>query len=197
MKRIKTIAPALALGGLLAAPLPSLAANGMGQESGFFLGGGAIYTRIDNQFYSSPDFPSDDDEFDDDRVSWKALAGYRFSPALALEAQYIDFGKASNDIASAEADGWTAAVIAGIPFPFVHPYAKAGALFWDTKASLGPVSGKNDGTDFFWGVGARVPLGEAVDLRLEYERFQLDGDNIETDIDAASLNLQFNFGAAY
>ncbi len=194
MKRLTLAVPALALAGVTALP----AAAQPSADSGLFLGGGAIYTRVENAFYSSPDFPSDEDEFDDDRVSWKALAGFRMNPVVSLEAQYLDFGEAESDFASAEADGWTAAVVADLPLPIITPYAKAGALFWNTDASLdgpGNVSASDDGTDFFWGLGARLPLGESTDLRLEYERFELEGDNVETNIDAASLNLQFNFGA--
>jgi OOP family OmpA-OmpF porin len=198
MKTYQRFLPLLALGGLMAAPLPTLAAEAPKVDPGFFVGGGAIYTRVKNEFYESSDFPTDDDDFDDDRVSWKALAGFRFNEVLSLEGQYIDFGDAENNGARAEADGWTAAVVANIPTPYVQPYAKAGALFWNTDAHVrgvlnNTIKASDDGTDFFWGLGVRVPLGQALDVRLEYERYDLDGDNLETKIDAASLNLQFNF----
>src|SRR3546814_11298181 len=63
-------------------------------------------------------------------------AGYRFTPIFSVEGQYIDFGDAENNSARVEADGWTAALVADIPFKFIQPYAKAGALFWDTDAHL-------------------------------------------------------------
>lgn len=195
MKRRARAISLMAIGGMLALPAFAQADT----ESGLFLGGGAIYTRVDNELYSSPDFPSNDEEFDDDRVSWKALAGFRFNPVLSLEAQYLDFGDAESNGARAEADGWTAAAVADLPLGPVTPYAKAGALFWNTDAYVrGPLNStaraSDDGTDFFWGLGAHIPLGEVADLRLEYERFELEGDNLETRVDAASLNLQFNFG---
>ena len=198
MKIEKLLLPALALGGVMAMPLPALANEMPHQEPGFFVGGGAIYTRVKNEFYESADFPSNDDDFDDDRVSWKAMAGFRFNPVLSLEGQYIDFGDAENNGARAEGDGWTAALVADVPTPYVQPYAKAGALFWNTDAHVrgvlnNTVKASDDGTDFFWGLGVRIPLGEAVDLRAEYERYDLDGDNLDTKVDAASLNLQFNF----
>ncbi|MGH8446355.1 MAG: porin family protein [Solimonas sp.] len=198
MKRYKLLLPALALGGVVALPLPA-AADTPHQEPGFFLGGGAIYTRTKNEFYESDDFPSNDDDFNDDYVSWKAFAGFRINPVLSIEGQYIDFGDAESNQARAEADGWTAALVADIPMPYVQPYAKAGALFWNTDAHVrGPLNNtlkaSDDGTDFFWGVGVRIPIGDALDVRVEYERFDLDGDNVDTKIDAASVNLQFNFG---
>ncbi|WP_028081838.1 porin family protein [Solimonas soli] len=196
MKYKKLLLPALAMGAVVAMPMPALADDLPHREPGFFIGGGAIYTRVKNEFYESDDFPNQPDDFDDDHVSWKALAGFRFNPVLSIEGQYVDFGDAENNSARAEADGWTAALVADIPLRYVQPYAKAGALFWNEDAHIRGTNLKasDDGTDFFWGLGVRVPLGEGVDLRAEYERYDLDGDNVDTKIDAASLNLQFNFG---
>lgn len=194
--------PLLAAGGLMAVAMPSFAEDLPHQDPGIFVGGGAIYTRLNNKF-SSQDF--DIDNFDDDRVSWKAFAGYRFTPIFSVEGQYIDFGDAENSSARVEADGWTAALVADIPFRYIQPYAKAGALFWNTDAHLrGALSNvskvSSDGTDFFWGLGARMDLSENAELRLEYERFKLKGDagenddySVDSKIDAVSLNLQFNF----
>lgn len=199
----KLVLPAMAIGGLVALPLPALAAPPH-QDPGLFIGGGAIYTRLQNDF-TDQSFPNDDDDFDDDRVSWKAFAGFRFNPVLSIEGQYVDFGDAENSGARVEADGWTAALVADIPLKYVQPYAKAGALFWDTDAHLRGVLSdashvSSDGTDFFWGLGVRVPFSEALELRVEYERYQLSGDadddddfRVDSRIDAASVNLQFNF----
>lgn len=199
----KIMLPLLAAGGLMAMSMPSFAEDLPHQNPGIFVGGSAIYTRLDNKFSSDQNF--DPDDFDDDRVSWKAFAGYRFTPIFSVEGQYVDFGDAENSSARVEADGWTAALVADIPFKFIQPYAKAGALFWNTDAHLrGALANaskvSSDGTDFFWGVGARMNLSENLDLRLEYERYQLDGDaggdddySVDTDIDAVSLGLQFNF----
>jgi opacity protein-like surface antigen len=199
----KFMLPVLAVGGVMALPTPASAAGDLPhQDPGIFIGGGAIYTRLDNDF-TSQDFDTDD--FDDDRVSWKAFAGYRLTPIFSLEGQYIDFGDAENSSARVEADGWTAALVADIPFRYIQPYAKAGALFWDTDAHLrGALADashvSSDGTDFFWGLGVRFDLSDNLDLRVEYERFKLNGDaggdddfSVDTKIDAASVNLQFSF----
>ena len=195
MKRWTLILPVAALG-FSTLPLAAHAQENT-PAPGFVSGGGAIYTNIENKFVDQ-DFPEDDDDFDDDRVSWKALAGFRFNPVLSVEGQYIDFGDAENNGARAEADGWTAAAVVDIPIPYVQPYAKAGALFWDTDAHVrGPLNStlraSDDGTDFFWGLGVRFNLTENLALRAEYERFELEGDSVESKVDAASLNLQFSF----
>src|SRR3546814_6640552 len=101
--------PLLAVGGLMAVSMPSFAQDLPHQDPGIFVGGGAIYTRLNNDFRSET---FDTDDFDDDRVSWKAFAGYRFTPIFSVEGQYIDFGDAENNSARVEADGWTAALVA-------------------------------------------------------------------------------------
>lgn len=183
---------------LLQAPLASAQADASTvANTGVYLGGSAIYTRIDNAFVSQ-DFPNDDDEFDDDRVSWKAFAGLQLAPGLAVEAQYLDFGSSEGSIAEAEAEGWTAALVAGIPLGGITPFAKAGALFWDTEArAQGPLNSTlhygDDGTDFFWGLGLDFHFTPQLALRVEYERYSLEGDDVETDIDAATAGLRFSF----
>src|SRR3546814_6602743 len=94
--------PLLAVGGLMAVSMPSFAQDLPHQDPGIFVGGGAIYTRLNNDFRSET---FDTDDFDDDRVSWKAFAGYRFTPIFSVEGQYIDFGDAVNNSARVEADG--------------------------------------------------------------------------------------------
>lgn len=196
-RRIIRLLP-VAAAGLALLPLHSaIAADDTAPGVGAYVGGGAIYTRINNEFVAQ-DFPDDDDEFDDDRVSWKAFAGYQFAPGIALEGQYLDFGKSEGGVAEAKADGWTAALVAGIPLGAIQPYAKAGALFWDVDArAQGPLSSvvrySDDGTDFFWGVGVQFSFSPALALRVEYERYQLDGSDLDTDIDAATAGLRFSF----
>src|SRR3546814_12180191 len=97
--------PLLAVGGRMAVSMPSFAQDLPHQDPGIFVGGGEIYTRLNNDFRSET---FDTDDFDDDRVSWKAFAGYRFTPLFSVEGQYIAFGDAENNRARVEADGWTA-----------------------------------------------------------------------------------------
>lgn len=152
---------------------------------GGFLGGGVGYYRIDEQ-----DFLEEDEDLDDNRVSWKAFTGLEFTRMLALEVAYIDFGELSEGAAELDASGWTAAGILALPLTDnFAPYVKAGQLFWDADASVGPLSSSDDGNDFFYGVGGRFSLNEWTDIRLEYERFDFD----DVEVDMASVNLQFSF----
>ncbi len=183
MKSNKGLLPVAALGALMALPVVSYAQDA--NSSGIYLGGGAGYNRIESQ-----DFPNSNDDVEDSRVSYKGIIGARLSPVFSVEGQYINFGTAEDGANQVKADGFTAGVVADIPVSeWFSPYAKAGALFWDADGRFSNVRSSDDGTDFTYGVGARFGLSQALDLRFEYERFELN----DTSIDMASANLQFNF----
>ena len=183
MKSMKSLLPVAALGALVAMPMASFAQDA--GSSGIYLGGGVGYNRIESQ-----DFPNSNDDLEDSRVSYKGLVGLQLSPNFALEGQYINFGTAEDGANQVKVNGFTAGVVADLPLTeWFSPYAKAGALFWEADGRFSGVNANDDGTDFTYGVGARLGLSDNVDFRLEYERFELS----DTEIDMASANLQFNF----
>lgn len=185
MKSLKTMLPLATLGLFAALPLTASASP---EEPGVYLGGGIGYERI-----NSENFPDDSDELKDERTAYKGLFGFRLNPIISLEGQFIDFGDAVDGPLNVEATGWTAGVVLNLPInEFISPYAKAGYLFWDSKLSVDGFGGgkfKDDGSDPFYGFGLKLGLSERLDLRVEYERLKLD----DTDVDLASVNLQFNF----
>lgn len=151
-------------------------------EPGYYVGGGVGYFRVDEQ-----DFFENGDDLDDEQVSYKLYAGGDFTSWLSGEVGYINFGEFGDD-SELEADGFTVAAIAQWPIGNFAPYAKVGWLWWDADASPANVD-DDDGDDVFGGLGVRFSLTEALDMRVEYERYQLD----DADLDMGSLNLQYQF----
>lgn len=154
-------------------------------EPGFYVGGGVGYFRVNEN-----DFFPNGDKLDDDRAALKAYVGGDFLPWLGAEAGYVNFGKIG-DSSTFKADGWSIAAIAQAPIGNFAPYVKAGYFWWDADRDTAGVTGTtdHDGHDWFGGLGLRFALTQALDLRVEYERYQLD----DADIDMGSLNLQFTF----
>lgn len=155
-------------------------------EPGFYVGGGVGYFRVDEQ-----DFFENGDDLDDDRVSLKAYAGADILPWLSAEAGYVNFGEVG-DSSTFEADGWTVAAIGQLPIGNFAPYAKVGYMWWDadTVTPAATTSSVNsDGHDWFGGLGVRFALTQVLDMRVEYERYQLD----DADLDMGSINLQLTF----
>jgi len=193
MKVFKSIRHIAALGVLTAVPLCAHATDTVGAPQ-LYLGGGVGYNWLNGQPFKDPNNPNHD--FSQNHVTWKALAGIKFTPLLSLEGQYIDFGAHNNSSDNVKAHGWTAGAVVDIPvFDFITPYAKAGALFWNsdgTFTSNGTLTGTGfheSGTNFTWGGGLRFNLTQNVDLRVEYERFRMD----DTHVDNATAAIQFNF----
>lgn len=174
-------------GALLAllASLPLAAGAAVGPSHGLSVGAGAGSNSVEGA-----DYTGNGNHVDDTQMAWKGLVAYRFNRSFSLEAQYIDFGTAEGGGNSVEASGVTAGgVFEAAMSPRLHPYAKAGFLFWDAEENFNPLVRNETGTDFTYGGGLRFLLGRSFDLRTEYERFELD----TTDVHTISAMLQFNF----
>jgi OOP family OmpA-OmpF porin len=175
---------ALVLAGTLAAPAASsLAATR--EAPSFYVGAGIGYFQAEEQEFFEQDI-------DDEEVSYKLYAGGNFLPWLGAEAGWVSFGEVGDAAGRFESDGWTIAALTYLPLqqpiPWA-PYLKVGQYFWDADRSFTGGSVSDDGNDLFGGIGAQFELTEVVDLRVEYERYQID----DADIDSAWVNAQLRF----
>ena len=180
--------------GVVAAVPPCANAQDADPDAHIYLGGGIGYNWLNGQPFKDPNNP--DHDFSENHVTWKGFAGIQFTPMVALEGQYIDFGAHNRSSDNVKAHGWTAGMVLDLPLSYaITPYAKAGALFWNsdgTFTSNGTLTGTGfheNGTDFTWGGGVRFKLTDRLDMRVEYERFRMD----DTHVDNATAALQFNF----
>lgn len=171
--------------------LPILAQNSIAAEqaymskSSFYVGGGIGYSRMNGE-----DFTNTNGDLSKSKTAWKALAGAKLNDSLAMEVQYLDFGAANRNSDRIQATGWTAGVVLDFfKSAPIAPYAKVGALFWETDNRFNGISRNQDGTDITGGLGLRFAVGDHLAIRTEYERFMMD----KTDIDSLSVNLEYNF----
>lgn len=149
-----------------------------------------------------------DGEFEEDESAKKAFALVKFNEYIGLEGTYIDFDRAGNDQLQFDPEGVNLAFILEAPIAQSFSiYAKGGHMWWDADASVDlgsfDVDDSFDGKETFWGVGTKIRLAEHLDLRIEYERFNFEisreeidvmqTNDIDMDIDFASVNLQFTF----
>ncbi|GAB2878449.1 porin family protein [Microbulbifer echini] len=159
-------------------------------ESEFFVGGG--YGQY------SVKWDDEETEFDEKSEVVKIFGGIKLNEYLGAEVAYLNFDEANDFDTNAEIDGFTFAGILSAP---IHErasvYVKGGWFTWNAEVKadlpvLGGVSEDMDGGDWFYGAGVKVGLLENLDLRLEYERFEIE-DDIEPKLDVASASLQFAF----
>jgi OOP family OmpA-OmpF porin len=181
------------LGSVLAAPAVA--------SEGFYLGVSAGYTESDE---SCDDL--DDIGFvgscDDSDTGWKLTGGYQFSQYFATEISYVDLGDidasgligAIPTTANVDIDGYGISLVGTYPMGDKFSLlGRVGAFNWDAdvSASLGAAAAStdDDGTDLTYGLGAQYVFTDNAALRLEWERFDLDDD----EVDMISLGVKWSF----
>jgi len=137
-------------------------------------------------------------------TNWKVYAGFRPISLFAVEADYIDLGSQTLNGGSGaallagaapppsthlqyKAFGGYLVGFAPIPVPYLDVFGKIGAARWTSSGgtylpgeSSSFFSLSDNGTQFAWGVGAQLRVGN-IGGRLEYENFNIrstDGANV-------------------
>lgn len=141
-------------------------------QAGMALGGSAGSARVNGG------------DFDGSDTGWKVYAG-GYGRFIGGEIGYVDFGQLGGN--GPDAHAWAPAITAGVPLGATTLYGKFGAAFADVEGS----SIREEYSDEapFYGVGARIGAANGLGLRLEYERYELDRD----DVDQALVGLEFRF----
>lgn len=189
---------AAAVAALSLATLPAFAQQ-QEEVSGFYIGGGA------GQFNAQIDDVDDLDEgvegWDEDDTAYKFFAGYRLNRFLSFELDYINLGEPSGAVVPGfnvdqAVDGFAPYIVGTFPLgPYFELYGRLGYYFYD--ATLGTeteVDGRaefdEESEDLVWGGGIGTNIGEKVNIRLEYERFDLETVD---DADAIWLTAAWRF----
>ena len=73
--------------------------NAPAQESGFYAGGSAGWSMIDDDFIN--DQKKDRHSVDDSSLGWKFFAGYNLNQYFGVELAYVDLGEATATISAA------------------------------------------------------------------------------------------------
>ena len=132
----------------------------------------------------------EENSIDQSDSHWKAYLGTMFNSAVGMELSYVDFSRATDQGSTFDADGYGAALV--LAFPMTQNfalYAKGGIYFWDAESNFAGIRATDDGDDPFYGAGLKFKLSEALDLRVEYERYEI----ANIDLDSANASLQFSF----
>ncbi|MDO3382947.1 porin family protein [Gilvimarinus algae] len=193
---VKKISSVVALSALSSMAFAQQAESGWRFQPEFSIGGGYGLTKLK------------DEDFSEDEAAKKAFAVLKFNEYIGIEGAYIDFDEASNGAFSFDPTGASLGLIIEAPITQVFSvYAKGGQLWWDADArvstDIGSLDEDFDGDETFWGAGTKFQLAEHLDLRIEYERFNFDisrdevnvlqTQDIDMDVDFASVNLQYTF----
>ncbi len=192
---LKITAALAALAVAAAAP----AAFAQDAEPGWYLGGGV------GQFNAQIDDVDEVDEtiegWDEDDTAYKFFAGYRLNGFLAFELDYINLGEPSGAVVpgfnvDASIDGFAPYVVGTIPLgDWFEIYGRLGYFFYDATLGVedelgGRAEFDEESEDLVYGAGIGANIGERLNLRLEYEKFDLEGVD---DADSLWLTAAWKF----
>jgi len=155
-------------------------------DRGVYVGAGvgAFKIKIDDV----DDVTSTVDRYSSDDTAYKAFVGYRFARYFAVEAAYVNLGSPDDEVlpgitAETEIDGFAPYLLATLPLGPVELFAKAGYFFYDAevrvRSVLGSAAAGDSGEEFTYGGGIGLNLLERINVRLEYEMFDVE-DTDET-----------------
>lgn len=151
-------------------------------------------------------------------TAYKLIVGLQLNPYVALEAQYVDLGKANYKIRSAgnenkirtSTKGLGANLVGTLPIESFTLFAKAGLHNMETKLSDKTNLGYSaSGTTRQWtpsyGIGASYEFVENLAAVVEYERYHKAADDkawagytkervsVKHDIDMFSAGIRYKF----
>lgn len=210
-----------------------IAPSAQAGQVGFYIGGqygqGSRESRIRDfdiyalQIYDETGFTIDSgtSSMDDSDSGYGFIAGYRFTPHLAVEGGYLNLGSlkyrsrvngSAQGVPSegafnvdSETSGIAVSALGVWPLSYRwEVYGRAGVLFASNTASLfyaddviGPASGEfsENSIDALVGVGTSLNFLEIYDLRLEIQRVFDAGDEStgEGDLDMVSVGITVLF----
>ena len=163
--------------GLALLALTLAAGTAHAADNGFYLGVGVGASEFDVN-----------DALDQGDIGAKVIAGVRLLDSFALEATYVDFGKADADTSSVKGSALGAFALGFLHFPLLDLFAKAGLAKVDADLSSAGVAHSDKDTDLAWGLGAQAHFGSFA-VRGEFEQYQLLG----ADQQLLSLSFIYTF----
>jgi hypothetical protein len=175
-----------------AAALASLTLSGLAMAqgddivNGFYLGAGVTQSRFDADTFT----------IDHKDNSWKAIAGLRISDTAAIEANYVDFGKATAPAVVAggpfatKASAISLFAVGIMPAGWTELYVKVGAARTSADGNIGGFRFRDAPIKFAYGAGLQFRLQQLA-LRAEYEKYNTPVIN---DLDLITLGATYTFG---
>ena len=131
-------------------------------------------------------------------TGWKVYGGGNVNDILGAEIGYTDFGKIS--ASGGETNAWAANVslTAGVPIgDRFSVFAKGGGIYGrtDVKASASSLieTGHKTGWGYTYGAGAALGVTPNVQVRLDWDRYNLDFAGGSRDVDLVSAGVQYRF----
>jgi len=174
----------------------------------WYVGGETTYRSVIPEFDSLIDDDSDSFEYQDAASSSSLYGGYQQNEYFSFQVEYQDEISLGIDSIFASSSLWfpeanaadfdsNALLLSGISSYQLNDhgtlYLKGGVFNWEVESDLFDINDdrlqQTRGTDIFFGLGANYDLNTRFGISAEWERFQMEED----DIDLLSTKLKFKF----
>jgi OOP family OmpA-OmpF porin len=133
---------------------------------------------------------------DETDTTWAVSGGWMFHPSyLGAEVGYRDLGEIKltgpGGSATLEVTGFMLGAVGRLPLTErLSIVPRFGLYLWDLEASASNgARASDDGSDFYFGIGADFQIGEKTHLGVHFARFDIGGD----DVDVIEAKLGFRF----
>jgi hypothetical protein len=146
-------------------------------DSGFVVGASVGSAELSDDF--------DGFDVDANSTAYRLTVGWKFNDYWTIEGGYHNFGRFDQtfDIedeavdVSLKADGFTLGLVGKLPLGDRWSlFARSGAYFWDGDADINNVSAATpEDTNFYFGAGVELAIGEKLSLTADGSRYDLDG----------------------
>ena len=172
---------AAAVAALSFATLPAAFAD---ETAGWYLGGG--FGRFNAGIDDVDQVDDAIEGWDESDDTYKLFAGYRLNKFLSFELDYVNLGEPSGAIVpgrnvDSAVDGFAPYVIGTFPLGnWFEVYGRLGYYFYDANVGVedelgGRVEFDEESEDLVYGAGIGANIGERLNVRFEYEKFDLQG----------------------
>ena len=157
-------------------------ATAQDNESGLYVGGGVGTFNLDID--DVDDVTTTIDRYSSDDTAYKAFVGWRATPNFGVEVAYVNLGSPDDEVlpgtrVTVETDGIAPYLVGTLPLgDWFELFAKAGYYWYDVEArtatGLGSLRTSENDSTFTWSAGAGVNVLERLNIRLEYEQFDVE-----------------------
>lgn len=150
-------------------------ADGAGENSGAYFGGGLSLTKIeDNEAGIS---------YSDQTVGWRLLGGYQFNRHFAFEGGYANLGEATDNILStpvtAEFSGFFASAVGIVPATErFHVFGKIGLYSGDTDVTVAGLTVSDSDSGLMLGGGLSYRVNPHWMIRGDFDWYDVDFDTM-------------------
>ena len=131
-------------------------------------------------------------------TAWKAYVGSSVNDMLGVDLGYTDFGKIR--VNGGDTEAWAANLSLTVGFPIgdrFQVFAKGGGIYGQTDIQAPPSTlfntGHKNGWGYTYGVGAALGLTRTVQVRVDWDRYNMDFVGGSRDVDMLSAGVQLRF----